>query len=295
MEAAEPEIIKQKTKELVSEIKSEMVPAIAEKTFVYGGSIESDPIKIHDSYTNASYLCYNEAEQLENHIIWYDDRDSNSIGYPSSDMQVKLTHYVTTGDEKGLHDYLENLVNEYFMENDLPVYLQHMLINDLQTTLFRLFGIVKLKENEYADYYNKLEKNHNMPVISQITITLNLYRELCRFISDQKKAQDSDMIASGIVSYIDTHYGDPNLSLASVADEFNISQPYLSSLFKQMQGIKFSTYIENIRIDKAKDFLKTTDLPIGKISEMVGYGSANSFCRAFKRVTGLNTSEYRKD
>ena len=95
-------------------------------------------------------------------------------------------------------------------------------------------------------------------------------------------------------AYIDARYGDPDLSLALLADQFDISQPYLSSLFKQTHGINLSTYIENIRIEKAKDFLKTTDLTINKISEMVGYGSTNSFCRAFKRVTGISTSEYRK-
>ena len=105
----------------------------------------------------------------------------------------------------------------------------------------------------------------------------------------QKKMRDGDMIANGIISYIDARYGDPDLSLALLADQFDISQPYLSSLFKQTHGINLSTYIENIRIEKAKDFLKTTDLTINKISEMVGYGSTNSFCRAFKRVTGIST------
>ncbi len=287
--------IKAQAEDLVAYIRREMAPSIAQKVFVYGGSIESLPGKIHESYQNAAYLCYREAEQIENTIIWYDKECNHSIGYPSDDMQVKLVHYVTSGDEEGLHDYLEGIVTEFFIEADLPVYLQHMLITDLQSTLFRLLGLVKLEDHEYANYYNQLEQNHNMPVLYQIRITLNLYKDLCQSMNKQKKMQDADMVAGGIVAYIDSHYGDPNLSLAMVADQFQISQPYLSSLFKQTQGINFSTYIENIRIDKAKDFLRTTDLPIVKISEMVGYGSTNSFCRAFKRVTGLNTSEYRKD
>lgn len=294
-EAAGEDEIKKKSSELVKNIKMQMAPSLAEKIFVYGGSIESSPDRIRESYLNAAYLCYNEAEQIENTIIWYDHRENHSIGYPSADMHVKLVHYVTTGDEKGLHDYLEMIVTEYFIESDLPVYVQHMLITDLQSTLFRLLDLVKLGDSEYARYYKELEKNHNLPVLNQIRITLNLFKELCQFMNRQKKMQDADMIAGGIVSYIDSHYGDPNLSLSMVADQFEISQPYLSSLFKQTQGIKFSNYIENIRIDKAKDLLRTTDLPIVKISEMVGYGSTNSFCRAFKRVTGLNTSEYRND
>ncbi len=289
------EAIREMACQIVSDIKEKMAPAIAQKVFVYGGSIEHSADQIHESYRNASYLCYTDEEQIENTIIWYDEENTHAVSYPSADMQTRLIHYVTSGDEQGLHDYLEGIVKEYFIDSDLPAYLQQMLVMDLQTTLFRLLSLVKLDNKTYGDYYAQLEQNHNMPILSQISGTVNLFRDLCHSMNKQKTLQDADMIEGGIVAYIDAHYGEQTLSLASVADEFHISQSYLSSLFKQTQGINFSTYIENIRIDKAKELLKTTDLSITRISEMVGYGSTNSFCRAFKRVTHLNTSEYRKD
>ena len=86
---------------------------------------------------------------------------------------------------------------------------------------------------------------------------------------------------------------DSNLSLMGVADNFNIGDSALSSLFKQSMGINFSVYVENVRLEKAKILLKTTDLTVGDIAQKVGYSSANSFCRAFKRVTGKNASSYR--
>ena len=294
LDAASADKMPEKAEELVSYIKSQMAPSIAQKIFVYGGSVVESADRLHESYRAAAYLTYNEDEQIENNIIWYSESTNRSMGYPSGDMAVKLMHFVTSGDEQGLHDYLEGIARDFFIEKDFPLYLQHMLLSELQATLFRLIGYVKTDEKEYMECYAQLEKNHDMPLISQITITFNLYREICHSMNRQKEMKDSDMISNAIVSYIDTHYSDQNLSLAAVADRFEISQSYLSSLFKQTQGIKFSTYIENIRIDKAKDFLKTTELSIAKISEMVGYGSSNSFCRAFKRVTGLNTSEYRK-
>ena len=290
----DPEGVQARAEELVSFIKSEMTAVIAQKVYVYGGSIEKRADQIVESYKNVSYLCYSDANESENEIIWYSKGNHLSIDYPTGDMQVKLTHFVTSGDEQGLHDYLESIVREFFVEKDLPVYMQHILITELQIILFRLLGIIKLEDSEYAAYYAQLEKNVNMPVLNQITITLNLFRDICGYMNRQKNMRDGDMIANGIISYIDARYGDPNLSLALLADQFEISQPYLSSLFKQTQGINLSTYIENIRIEKAKDFLNTTDLTISKISEMVGYGSTNSFCRAFKRVTGVSTSEYRK-
>lgn len=114
----------------------------------------------------------------------------HSIGYPSGDMQVKLTHFVIAGDENGLHDYLKGIVTRFFIETDLPVYLQHVLITDLQIILIRLLEIIKLEDDEYTAYYAQLEKNNNMPVLSQITITLNLFRDICRFMNMQKKMQE---------------------------------------------------------------------------------------------------------
>ena len=96
-------------------------------------------------------------------------------------MQVKLTHFVIAGDENGLHDYLQGIVTRFFIETDLPVYLQHVLITDLQIILIRLLEIIKLEDDEYTAYYAQLEKNNNMPVLSQITITLNLFKDICIF------------------------------------------------------------------------------------------------------------------
>ena len=114
-------------------------------------------------------------------------------------------------------------------------------------------------------------------------------------MSKQKQLQDSLVVNSAILSYINANYADADLSLTSVADQFGISEPYLSNIFKQTQGINFSTYVEILRIGYAKNLLKTTSLTVGEISGLVGYGSTNSFCRDFKRVTGLSASEYRKN
>lgn len=280
--------------QMVLSIKEAMPSNISEKLFAYGGNEVDRLDQIYDSFHNAAYMFNNESGQIENAVIWYREAAGSIPVYPPQDLSVKLTHYVTAGDRDGLHDLLEEIMKKYIIENNLPVYLQHMLLNELQIVLFRILGRVGMEEEVYRKYYTGLEENHNAALITQITTTLNLYKQVCDYVGRQKQLQDSEVVASAIVSYIDTNYGNCCLSLTSVADQFGISEPYLSSIFKQTQGINFSTYVEVIRIDKAKDFLKTTALPVGDIAELVGYGSVNSFCRAFKRVTGLSASEYRK-
>ena len=69
-----------------------------------------------------------------------------------------------------------------------------------------------------------------------------------------------------IVAFLDSNYGDQDLSLAMVADKFNISVPYLSSLFKTSAGVNFSNYVEGVRIEKAKGLLKNTSMTVGEIA-----------------------------
>lgn len=285
---------REETELKIKKIKEAMPANVSEQFFVYGGNEVESLTELKDSYNNAVYMFQNENGQIDNIVIWYINNFVNIPSYPPQDFSLKLMHYVMAGDSEGLHDALEDIIRKYFIENNLPVYLQHMLLNELQTVLFRIIRRIGTDESEYRTYYSKLEENNNATLLSQITLTLNLYGTVCKGVDDKKKLKDTSAITASIASYIDINYGDKNLSLTSVADIFNISEPYLSSVFKQSLGINFSTYMEGIRIDKAKDFLEKTTLSIGEISDNVGYGSVNSFCRAFKRVTGTSASEYRK-
>lgn len=288
------EDFKEETERKIRKIREAMPSNVSEQFYVYGGNEVESLTELKDSYNNAVYMFQNEKEQIDNTVIWYINNFVNIPSYPPQDFSLKLMHYVMAGDSEGLHDALEDIIKKYFIENNLPVYLQHMLLNELQTALFRIIRRIGADESEYRTYYNKLEENSNATLLNQFTLTLNLYRTVCKGVSDKKKLKDTSAITASIASYIDVNYGDKNLSLTSVADIFSISEPYLSSIFKQSLGINFSNYMEGVRIEKAKELLEKTNLSIGEISDHVGYGSANSFCRAFKRVMGISASEYRK-
>ncbi|MBE5975065.1 helix-turn-helix transcriptional regulator [Lacrimispora xylanisolvens] len=288
------ECFKEETERKIRKIKEAVPSNVSEQFFVYGGNEVESLTEVKDSYNNAVYMFQNEKGQIDNTVIWYINNFVNIPSYPPQDFSLKLMHYVMAGDNEGLHDALEEIIKKYFIENNLPVYLQHMLLNELQTALFRIIRRIGADESEYRTYYNKLEENSNATLLNQFTLTLNLYRTVCKGVGDKKKLKDTSAITASIASYIDVNYGDKNLSLTSVADIFSISEPYLSSIFKQSLGINFSNYMEGVRIEKAKELLEKTNLSIGEISDHVGYGSANSFCRAFKRVMGTSASEYRK-
>lgn len=292
--AEDRESFRTKVEEYVEKIRDSLPSSISEKLFAYGGSAAEELGQVAESWQSASCMVWDENDQIENAVIWYRETSGDAPKYPSQDLAVKLEHFVTAGDSQGLHDALEGLIRKYIIENNLPVYLQHMLLNELQSVLFRIIGRMGMKEETYRRYYAQLEENYSLPLIQQITTTLNLYKEVCAYADEQKQQGAAQMLGSSVfTAYIDANFGDPNLSLSSVASEFRISEGHLSKMFKLKYGMRFSAYVEAVRMDKAKDFLKSTSLSIGEISELTGYLSTNTFCRAFKRVTGLTPSDYR--
>jgi two-component system response regulator YesN len=95
-------------------------------------------------------------------------------------------------------------------------------------------------------------------------------------------------------SYIDGHYGEPNLSLEEVAAAARISPGYLSRLLKHETGFSFVDYLTRVRINKAVQIMSDPAVKVYEVAEAVGYQSQHYFSRAFKRVFGRSPVEYRK-
>ncbi|MEF2245165.1 MULTISPECIES: AraC family transcriptional regulator [unclassified Paenibacillus] len=69
---------------------------------------------------------------------------------------------------------------------------------------------------------------------------------------------------------------------------------YLCQVFKKNSGISISSYVQQLRIQKAKYLLMNTSLSIQEIGEEVGYQDALYFSRVFKKITGKSPSPYRE-
>ena len=73
-----------------------------------------------------------------------------------------------------------------------------------------------------------------------------------------------------------------------------LSPDYLSRIFRQETGISFHQYLNNVRITKAKELIRTTALRLTDISQMVGYDDQSYFTKVFKRTAGIAPGEYVK-
>lgn len=92
---------------------------------------------------------------------------------------------------------------------------------------------------------------------------------------------------------IEAQYTSPDFSISHIADSFDVSVAYVSYLFKSETGENVSDYVWNLRLEKAKKLLLTTDMSVDNISISVGYVSTSSFRRKFKQDTGVTPSQFR--
>ena len=96
-----------------------------------------------------------------------------------------------------------------------------------------------------------------------------------------------------IKRFLDEHYMD-ELAQTEVAAQFNMGATYFSSYFKHVFGINYISYLNRIRIDKAKILLATTNDSAEKVGTMVGITNVNYFFRLFKKLEGCTVDEYRR-
>ncbi|MCR4890822.1 MAG: AraC family transcriptional regulator [Lachnospiraceae bacterium] len=96
------------------------------------------------------------------------------------------------------------------------------------------------------------------------------------------------------IRYISEHYDMP-ITVDQLAEMESYNVTYYNDWFKQQTGTSPGMYLRKIRIDKAKEMLKTTRFGVTDIAVMVGYSSNSTFTRAFRSITGMTPKGYREN
>lgn len=122
---------------------------------------------------------------------------------------------------------------------------------------------------------------------------------LTELITCQKQRKKSfqhittDQKLGEIQSYLEKNYMQP-CSLEKLSKQFYMSKYYLSREFKQRYGEGISSYLTKLRITRAKELLRFSDMSISEIASSCGVNDSNHFLKTFKKVEGVTPTEYRK-
>ena len=114
----------------------------------------------------------------------------------------------------------------------------------------------------------------------------------------QCQAQHNDTPAARCgrlaVAYINEHYADSDLKLPDLLEHLGVSRSYFSTVFKEKTGQSFVEYLTNLRMEKAKEYLRETGLCTYEIAERIGFADPHYFSLTFRRRTGMTPKQYRE-
>lgn len=189
-------------------------------------------------------------------------------------------------------------VDECFKQYNLFV---DKSIEECETMEKILFGTVEiLSAMMYVvlptDNIECVEKYDCTKKISKCETVKTLKNEVFEYIlslSHEQSNFDEGKKELEICDFIKNNYADQNLSVSSISDIFSLHPVYLSRMFKEKIGQTPIEYITKIRIDEACKLLSTTVYDVKVIAEFVGYSSAQTFSRAFKKAIGMSPGNYR--
>jgi YesN/AraC family two-component response regulator len=172
--------------------------------------------------------------------------------------------------------------------------MAYALFADMYATLIQIAGTLSLAWTPESFYSMRMSTLNPQVEFDRVRACYDRLTELRGDESAESGAANSTL---EMEQYIREHYANSSLSVTFMAEQFRVSESYFSEYFKRSTGQTFSAFLETTRINSACATLRRTDRTnktIEEIAEDTGYTNALSFRRAFKKVTGVSPSDYRK-
>ncbi len=132
---------------------------------------------------------------------------------------------------------------------------------------------------------------HPMTKLESIRDTYSILLTLMQAQSEKYLPSEKQQKIAPAVEYISQHYNEnvTNDGLAAIA---GMSTVYFRKLFTNVMGVSPITYAHNLRIEKAKEMLKSDYGTLSDVAQSLGYVSLYDFSRDFKKHTGVSPSKY---
>lgn len=194
--------------------------------------------------------------------------------------------------QKDIKESLEN-IRRYIVVNRPSLYQAKSICFDMASTF--LSEAKEVNNRVSSDLYEICDIFSISEFDSLEELMVNIERmtdSICTFIEDNRERKNSQFMEI-CIDYMKQNMNDSQFSLEAMADSFGISSAYLRRHFKQLSGKTLSECIGQLRIERAKELLLTTDYDLNAITAEIGYMDVSSFIRKFRTVTGVSPGKFR--
>lgn len=301
------ETIEENTRSCVSEIQRIFDRKEQKRQwFVAAGEPVERLSQIQKSYYSAS-RAFSQRYLYDENILYYDEMASmekknvtedDSTYLQKVDVNALNPAILQKFLSNGLLEETENFVKDYFYAIGQEP-LESLVFRNYVTLNVR-FSVMSFLKEIGCDT-RTLEQEDTEDVLSESSKSLeNAIAYAEKIISqaialrDQNSGNKNRSILKTAVDFIDSHYMEEDMSLNKAATAANVSANHFSALFSQNMGQTFIEYLTNLRMNKAKEYLRCTSMRSSEIAGEIGYKDAHYFSYLFKKTQGMTPSDYRK-
>ncbi|WP_341878076.1 response regulator [Defluviitalea saccharophila] len=258
------------------------------------GNICTNKSMLYKTYASALAALDYTIMLGSNKIIYIDDIEpaQNDINFEEGDER-ELLGAIRVGQKEKIEEAVSRVLAK--------VEETQVSLSDYQIYIVEVFSsIMRLIKNMDLDINKIFPDNVNFFTI------INGFRskkevkewllEVCFKVTEEfslKRSSSKSDIIERAQKYIDSNYWDDELNAEKLCNYLHISTNYFSALFKKETKLNFTSYLTKVRIEKAKELLRNTDMKAFDIGNKVGYTEGHYFSYVFKKITGLTPTEYR--
>ncbi len=206
----------------------------------------------------------------------------------TSEMESLLLNCINERDEKRFG----SIIDEIF--ENMGITHPAMVIGMFYSIMNTIMRFIDSRAEQVI--YEKIEQLDLLHEYGNIEKIKRFIKQYGKYVMDIMKSENEkkDKVFTKAIEYIDKHYDDCNLSVASVSDSIGVTSIYLAHIIKQNAGIKLSAYIAQLRVEKAKELLLSQPyIKIDDIARECGFFQSRTFSNTFKKYVGMTPSQFR--
>lgn len=231
-------------------------------------------------------------------VILYDDisGSSETIGNAYSDCEFvkSIDDILRNGSinslEKGVDGHFEYICRNHGGDVDR---CRSRVFSILLMCFVRLTGNNTQAQADILSRYDYFRSILSAETLSQIKEFLLIFLLDLRDYHSVKTVENKQAVVERILEYLETHYAE-TVTLSDVARLVYLSPAYVSTLISGETGKTLIDNLNSIRVRRAIELMKNTNMKLYEIAAQVGFNEAQYFSIVFKKYTGTTPSEYRQ-
>ena len=222
--------------------------------------------------------------------------DNNHYDYAKlySSERQKAIHCFTVNDMPALSRILDIIsadirMNKYYSVDDYRHFITTLVIDSLRSNKYEPL-LEKYLEKDIT-FISKLYYLNSMK--ETIARVMDIFSSMA-VEREKENLSDASKTINDVIHYINLHYAE-KISLSDIEERYSISASYFCKLFKNVSGLSFINYLNQIRVEKATQLLVSTDKKISAVAKECGFSDYPYFCKTYRKFTGYSPNEIRRN